>query len=138
MMLIFPLAVSITIVMSTLAGCRLRLASGWCWLNVLHSCSRVSGSILVRYHHEVSHCLWLSPVELVLQQDSFSASVREVANGLFLAHSFARVAQLEPSREVVVVWLVRALLAEGQLPRARWSLVSPGEGLDKHFLEIMP
>jgi hypothetical protein len=28
-------------------------------------------------------------VELVLQQGSFSTSVREVANGLLLAHSFA-------------------------------------------------
>jgi hypothetical protein len=29
MALIFPLAVPITVVMSSLAGCRLRLASGW-------------------------------------------------------------------------------------------------------------
>jgi hypothetical protein len=89
MTLVFPLAVSITVVMSTLAGCWLRLASGWRWLNVLHSCSGVGGSVLVRYRHEIRHCLRLGPVELMLQQGSFSASVHEVANGLLLAHSFA-------------------------------------------------
>jgi hypothetical protein len=74
----------------------------------------------------------------MLQQGSFSTSVREVANGLFLAHSFTCVAQLRPSREVIMVWLVWTLLAEGQLLWAGWSLVSPGEVLDKCFLEIMP
>jgi hypothetical protein len=53
--LFFPLAVSITVVMSSLAGCRLRLAPGWRWLNVLHPCSRVGRSVLVRYRHEVCH-----------------------------------------------------------------------------------
>jgi hypothetical protein len=137
-MLILSLVVAITVVVSTLAGCRLRLASGWRWLNILHPCGGVGRSVLVRYRHEISHCLRLGPVELMLQQGSFSASVREVANGLFLAHSFACVAQLGPSREVITVWLVRTLLAEGQLPWAGWLLVSPGEVLDKRFLEIMP
>jgi hypothetical protein len=53
--LVFPLAVSITVVMSSLAGCQLRLASDWRWLNALHPCSRVSGSVLIRYRHEVRH-----------------------------------------------------------------------------------
>jgi hypothetical protein len=88
-MLVFSLAVPVAVVMSTLAGCRLRLASGWRWLNILHPCSGVGGSVLVRYRHEVSHCLRLGPVELVLQQGSFSASICEAANGLLLAHSFA-------------------------------------------------
>jgi hypothetical protein len=65
--LIFPLAVPITVVMSSLAGCRLRLASGWRWLNVLHSCCGVGGSVLVRYRHEIRHRLRLGSVELVLQ-----------------------------------------------------------------------
>jgi hypothetical protein len=53
--LVFPLAVSIMVVMSPLAGCRLRLASGWRWLNALHPCGRVGGSVLVRYRHEIRH-----------------------------------------------------------------------------------
>jgi hypothetical protein len=52
---VLPLAMSIMVVMSSLAGCRLRLAYGWRWLNALYSCSRVGGSVLVRYRHEVSH-----------------------------------------------------------------------------------
>jgi hypothetical protein len=53
--LIFPLAVLITVVMSSLTGSRLRLASGRRWLNILHSCSGVGGSVLVRYRHEICH-----------------------------------------------------------------------------------
>jgi hypothetical protein len=34
MTLVLPLVVTITIVISALAGCGLRLASGWHWLNV--------------------------------------------------------------------------------------------------------
>jgi hypothetical protein len=52
---IFPLAMSITIVMSSLTGCRLRLTSGWRWFNVLYSCSRIGGSVFVRYCHEIRH-----------------------------------------------------------------------------------
>jgi hypothetical protein len=53
--LIFPLAMLIMVVMSFLAGCRLRLTSGWRWLNVLYSCSEIGGSVLVRYCHEIRH-----------------------------------------------------------------------------------
>jgi hypothetical protein len=53
--LVLPFSMSITVVMSSLAGCRLRLAPGWRWLNALHSCGRVGGSVLVRYCHEVRH-----------------------------------------------------------------------------------
>jgi hypothetical protein len=87
--LILSFAVMITVVMSTLAGCRLRLASGRRWLHILHPRGGIGGSVLVRYRHEIRHCLRLGPVELMLQQGSFSATVREVANGLLLAHSFA-------------------------------------------------
>jgi hypothetical protein len=89
MTLVLPLAMTIMVVMSALAECRLRLASGWHWLDVLYPCSGVSGGVLVRYRHEVSHCFWLGPMELMLQQGPISAPVREVANGLLLAHSFA-------------------------------------------------
>jgi hypothetical protein len=89
MTLILPLAMAIMVVMSSLARCQLGLASGWRWLDVLHPCSRFDRSVLVRYPHEVSHCLQLGPMELMLQQGPFFASVREVANGLLLAHSFA-------------------------------------------------
>jgi hypothetical protein len=52
-------------------------------------------------------------MELMLQQGPFPASIREVADGLLLAHSFAIVAQLRPSREVITIRFVRALLVEG-------------------------
>jgi hypothetical protein len=87
--LILSFAVVITVVMSTLAGCQLRLASDRRWLHILHPRGGVGGSVLVRYRHEICHCLWLGPVELMLQQGSFSATIHEVSNGLLLAHSFA-------------------------------------------------
>jgi hypothetical protein len=50
--------------------------------------ARVSRRVLVRYRHEFSHGLGLSPVELVLHQRPFPASVGEVSDGFLLACSF--------------------------------------------------
>jgi hypothetical protein len=71
--LVFPLAVTVVVMMPALARCRLGLPCSRPSLSKLRSGRGVSRCVLVCYRHEFGQGLRLSSVELVLHQGSVTS-----------------------------------------------------------------